>query len=313
MGLFSKSTTYDPMSAFTSEQKKSVIGLQNLAATGTGAGITLGGQYGGALGAYDQGQQGLAGGSALQNLLASSVTGTGPYGTSKGVYESLAGLGEFNPDDPKWGYDAFNKALTKAGAESASVLERESAITGDRFGTAIQGQKADLAENLNLQRQQKLSNIWQGSQQFAALGAQGLEGLANETSRLSGLNINYDEYQRQLKDTQAKDSLNEFKRARGEELSRIGLMQDERNSPLGPITTKSPTAFGNLVSTVLDAAGTAVGASVGGPIGASIGGAIGGGITNFFNGGQTPQQNIAGNPMTSGLFSGAIRAQSGGR
>jgi hypothetical protein len=189
----------------------------------------------------------LAGGSALERLLQQATSGTGDFGTAQNVYQGFADLGQFNPDDPKWGYSAFNKALAKAGSESASVLERESAITGNRFGTAIQGEKADLAENLNLQRQQRLAEIFQGSQQFAALVAQGLTGLANQTAQLAGLNIDYDDYQRQLQDKKAKDELDEFLRQRQEQLMRIGLMQDIKATPMGTYKTKDYGLAGDVL------------------------------------------------------------------
>lgn len=278
MGLFSKTSTYDPMSAYTPEQRKSIEALMSLASTGTGGGITLGESYGGDLGYYQQGAQGLAGGQTLQDLLSGAYDHNSDMGKARGIYEGFADLGQFNPDDPKWGYAAFNKALEKAGAESASALEREAAIGGRRFGTAILGEKADLAENMNLQRQQRLSEMFMGAQQFSALGAQGFTGLANQVAQIAGLNINYDDYQRQLKDTKARDALNEFKRKRAEELSRLGLMQEQWQNPMGTITTKSPTMLGKLASSVLG--------GVAGSVGAYMGAGITGGLPGFGEGGM---------------------------
>lgn len=278
MGLFSKTSTYDPMSAYTPEQRKSIEALMSLASTGTGGGITLGESYGGDLGYYQQGAQGLAGGQTLQDLLSGAYDPNSDMGKARGIYEGFSDLGQFNPDDPRWGYAAFNKALEKAGAESASALEREAAIGGRRFGTAILGEKADLAENMNLQRQQRLSEMFMGAQQFSALGAQGFTGLANQVAQIAGLNINYDDYQRQLKDTKARDALNEFKRTRAEELSRLGLMQEQWQNPMGTITTKSPTMLGKLASSVLG--------GVAGSVGAYMGAGITGGLPGFGEGGM---------------------------
>ncbi len=278
MGLFSKTSTYDPMSAYTPEQRKSIEALMSLASTGTGGGITLGEAYGGPLGFYQQGAQGMAGGQQLEDLMTGAYDPNSDMGKARGIYQGFSDLGQFNPDDPKWGYAAFNKALEKAGAESASALEREAAIGGRRFGTAILGEKADLAENMNLARQQRLSEMFIGAQQFARLGAQGFTGLANQVADIAGLNINYDDYQRQLKDTQAKDQLNEFKRKREEELSRLGLMQNQWQSPMGSITTKSPTMLGKLASSVLG--------GVAGSMGAYMGAGIVGGMPGFGEGGM---------------------------
>jgi hypothetical protein len=250
MGLFSKKTTYDPMSAYTPEQRKSIEALMSLASTGSGGGLTLGQSYNGALGNYEQGAQGMAGGQQLEDLMTGAYDPNSDMGKARGIYQGFSDLGQFNPDDPRWGYAAFNKALEKAGAESASALEREAAIGGRRFGTAILGEKADLAENMNLQRQQRLSEMFMGAQQFSALGAQGFTGLANQVAQIAGLNINYDDYQRQLKDTKARDALNEFKRTREEELSRLGLMQEQWQNPMGTITKKGPSTLAKMLGEV---------------------------------------------------------------
>jgi hypothetical protein len=249
MGLFSKKSTYDPMSAYTPEQRKSIEALMSLAATGTGGGITLGEEYGGSLGEFNLTDQTKSGLSALQSLLMSSSDKNSDIGKARTGYENMLGLQAFNPDDPRWGYAAFNKALAKSGAESASVLERESAIQGNRYGTAIGGQKADLAENLNLQRQQALANVWQNSQQIAALGAAGLTGLADQVAQLSGMNITYGDMERQMKDTAALRQYEEFNRGRQEELLRLGLMKDQWQTPMGAITTKGPSTFAKMLGT----------------------------------------------------------------
>jgi hypothetical protein len=256
MGLFSKKSTYDPMSAYTPEQRKSIEALMSLAATGTGGGITLGEEYGGSLGEFNLTDQTKSGLSALQSLLMSSSDKNSDIGKARTGYENMLGLQAFNPDDPRWGYAAFNKALAKSGAESASALEREAAIQGNRYGTAIGGQKADLAENLNLQRQQALANIWQNSQQIAALGAAGLTGLADQVAQLSGMNITYGDMERQMKDTQALRQYEEFNRGRQEELMRLGLMQDQFNNPMGTVTTKSPSTFMRMMGEILPEIGS---------------------------------------------------------
>lgn len=298
------------MSAYTPQQRQSIEALMGLAATGTGGGITLGQEYGGPLGFYEQGQQGLAGGNILANLLSGVYSPDSDIGKARNVYEGFAELGKFNPDDPRWGYAAFNKALAKAGEESSDVLERESAISGSRFGTAIQGQKADLAENLNLQRQQRLAEIFQGSQQFAALGAAGFTGLANQVADIAGLNINYDDYQRQLKDQQAKESLMEFQRRRNEELSRIGLMQEQWQNPMGVITKKGPSLFAKMLGEVVPVMGSYNTQRYGYSQGqASIGQAVDAAVKMMTGGvGSTGYQkpsSTQGNYTTSGLFSGA--------
>jgi hypothetical protein len=247
------------------EQKRAAAMLLQLGETGSAGGLTLGERYTGPLGFYEQGTQGLAGGTALENLLRGAYSPTSDIGRARSIYEGFADLGKFDPSDPRSGYAAFNRALAKSGKEAESALEREAAIQGRRYGTAIGGEKADLAENLNLQRQQRLAEMFQSSQQFAALGAQGFKGLANQVAEIAGLNINYDDYQRQLKNQEAQDRLMEFKRARNEELERIGILQTEANrNPYMGISSipGSPSPFSQLTGSVLGSFGKQVGTDI---------------------------------------------------
>ena len=246
IGLFGgsskkKESTFDPMSMYTDEQKKSVEALQKLASTGTGAGITLGDLYSGSLGDYTQSsgeQQAL---SYLQNLMSGDALTT--------AQKTLTDLATttFNPDDPSSGYAAFSRALAKSGQESSDVLNREAAITGSRFGTGIQKQKADLAENLALQRGQFLANLYQQDQSKKLAGAQGLQSLVGTQANLAQQVQQQAAIQRQLNTAKAQAEYDEFKRSRNEQLSRIGLMQDQMQNPLAPVTTTSPSLFQQLL------------------------------------------------------------------
>jgi len=250
MGLFSKKTTFDPMSQYTPQQRQSIEALMSLAATGSGGGITLGQKYGGDLGAYDLTDQTKGGLASLQALLGGAYDPNSDMGQARSTYQNLANNSIFDLESDQSGYKAFSKALAKSGQESADVLNREAAMTGQRFGTGIQRQKADLAENLQLQRAQQLANLYQGSQQVAALGAQGLTGLADQVAKLSGLNITYGDMQREMEDARAKEQYGEFLRTRQEELSRLGLMSDQWQNPMGTITTKGPSMFAKMLGTV---------------------------------------------------------------
>jgi hypothetical protein len=247
MGILSKKTTYDPMSAYTPEQRKSIEALQSLAATGTGGGITLGTKYGGSLGSFNLTDQTRSGLEALQNLLLGANNPDSDMGKARSVYSNLANNSIFDLDSDQSGYKAYSKALAKAGLESADVLNREAAMSGNRFSTSMGRDKADLAENLQLQRAQQLANLFQGSQQTAALGAQGLTGLANMVADLSGMNITYGDMQRQMEDAQAMREYQEFNRGRNEQLMRLGIMQDQMNNPMGIITTEGPSMLAKMV------------------------------------------------------------------
>ncbi len=249
------------------EQKAAANALQQLAMTGSGAGITLGQGYGGALGAYDTlGQQQALG--QLQGLF-----GGQDIGTARDAFTSAA-TAKFDPDDPSSGFGAFSRALQKSGAEAESALERESAITGSRFSTAIGGQKADLAENLNLQRSQYLANMFSEQQNRALQGAQGLQGLAGTQANIAQMASQQAAAINAVKDQQARDSLTEFKRQRTEELARIDLLTAEsnRNPYVGISSLPGTSAFSGLANSVLGSVGEQAGSSIGSWIGNLFGG-----------------------------------------
>lgn len=242
MGFFSsRKTTFDPLGQYTPEQRKAVEALMSLASTGSGGGITLGQQYGRELGNYDftEGEdQSLKG---FQSLLSGS-----DLSKARDVYSSFADS-KFNPDDPSSGYAEFSRALEKSGRESEDVLNRESAITGSRFGTNIQRQKENLAADLSNQRGMFLADLFNKMQDRKLQGARGLQITAEQTQGILQQIAEQSAIQRALKDQQAKDRYAEFNRARGEELSRIGLMQDEKQNPLGTVTKKSPSLFMSML------------------------------------------------------------------
>lgn len=251
MGFFSaKSTTYDPMSAYTPQQRQAIQALMSLASTGSGGGITLGEKYGGDLGYYTQGAGELQALAGLQGLVGGQdITG------ARDVYARMAG-NKFNPDDPSSGYAAFSRALAKAGAEAADVLNREAAMTGGRFGTGIQRQKASLAEDLANQRGQFLANLYNQGENRAMAGAQGLQSLVGTQQNLFQQLASQAAIERLLKDQQAKDQYAEFNRTRNEQLSRIGLMQEQWQNPMGAITKKGPSTFGAILGEAIPIMGS---------------------------------------------------------
>lgn len=246
MGLFStKTSTYDPMSAYRPEQQEAIKALMGLAATGSGGGITLGTQYAGDLGYYDQTPGELASLYGLQNL-----AGGDEINTAKDVYSRMAN-NKFNPDDPSSGYASFSRALAKAGKESEDVLNREAAMTGSRFGTAISGRKADLAADMANQRGMFLSDLYNQSENRALQGASGMQSLVGTQQNLLLQIAMQSAIERELKNQQAQDQYNEFQRARSEELGRIGLMQEQWQNPMGVITKKGPSTFAKMVGEVI--------------------------------------------------------------
>ncbi len=271
MGIFSsKKTTYDPFSAYTPEQQASIRALMGLASTGSGGGITLGEQYGGDLGYYQQTQGEQDALAGLQGLISGQdISG------ARDVYSRMAN-NQFNPDDPSSGYGAFSKALAKSGSESQDVINREAARTGGVFGSGRGRDTASLQANLSNQRGMFLAELFNQGQNRAMQGAQGLQGLVGTQQNLFNQLASQASVERLLKDQQAKDQLGEFYRTRAEELSRIDLMNQQWQTPMGKITTKSPSTFSKIASPLMGAVGTAIGGPVGGAIGSSIGGLFGG-------------------------------------
>lgn len=271
LGFFKdKSTTYDPFSAYTPQQRASIEALMGLASTGTGGGITLGQGYGGDLGYYNQAPGELQSLEGLMGLInGGDITG------ARDTFSRLAN-NKFNPDDPSSGYAAFSRALAKAGGESQDAINREAARTGGAFGSGRGRDTAGLQADLANQRGSFLANLYNQGENRALAGAQGLQGLVGTQQGLYGQIQEQAQIGRLLKDQQAKERYAEFQRTRGEELSRIGLMQDQWKNPMGAITTTSPSLFAQLAPSLFGAIGTAAG----GPIGK----AIGSGFSNLFSG-----------------------------
>jgi hypothetical protein len=239
--LFSKTTTYDPMSAYTPQQRDSINALMSLASTGSGGGITLGQQYAGDLGYYDQTPGEL---QALYDL--QGLTDGQDITKARDVYTKMADT-RFNPDDPSSGYAAFSKALAKSGKESDDILNREAAITGSRYGTAISRRKADLSADLANQRGMFLADLYNQSQNRALQGAGGLQRVSGQQQNLLQQIAMHSAVERELKNQQAQDKYMEFQRARGEKLNRINLMQSQWQNPMGIITKKGPSTFAKML------------------------------------------------------------------
>lgn len=240
----SRKTTFDPMSMYTPEQQQAVQALSSLAATGTGGGLTLGQLYGGDLGYYQQAPGELQALEGLQGLIGGQdITG------ARDVFSRMAEH-KFDPDDPSSGYAAFSRTLAKAGQESSDVLSREAAITGSRFGTGIQRQQANLASDLANQRGMFLADLYNRGEDRALAGAAGMQGLAGTQMNLFNQLASQAAIQRMLQDQQVKDQYSEFQRGRSEELSRLGLMQEQWMNPMGAVTSKSPSVFMSMLGEV---------------------------------------------------------------
>jgi hypothetical protein len=251
----------------TPEQLQMAQILQQLAATGSGGGINLGDAYTGSLGNYDvtdTEKQSLA---QLQSLFNGS-----DIAKARQTYTNLADT-TFDPSNPTSGYAAFDRALAKSGKQSEDVINRDAAVTGNRFGDRILNTKQSLANDLMNTREQKLAELFQQSRSSQLAGAQGLQGLVGTQATLANQAATYGATQRDLLNQQATAQYNEFQRQRGETLGRLDLLNQEagRNPNLGISEILGQSPFSVLANSVLGAAGTAIGGPVGGMIASGIG------------------------------------------
>ena len=271
----------DPVSVTdqrTPEQLQMAQILQQLATSGSGAGITLGTPYSGSLGSFSptsQEQSGLAG---LLNQQPTNAALT----QAQDVFSKMS-QAAFDPSV----LDPFMKAAQRSAQEGSDILDRDAAVTGTRFGTAILGEKANLSENIQNNIQQKLAELFLSQQGVSMQGAQGLAGVGGQQAGMAQQNLsnmfNYGALERQLKNQEAQTQYNEFTRQRSETLGRIDLLGTEagRNPYMGISSIPgSPSPFSSLINSVLGAAGTAIG----GPLGGAIDSKVGSIFDNMFGG-----------------------------
>jgi len=240
----------------TEEQKQAAAALQSLGQTGSGAGITLGKAFEGPLGEFEQtsGEK-----QALGQL--QSLFGSQNQQQAEGVFSQAANA-KFNPDDPSSGFAAFSRALEKSGGQAQDKLNQQAAITGGVFGSGRGRDTASLQSDIQNQKGQFLTQLFQNQQQVALQGAQGLQDIETQKAQQSAQLQQQAAVERQLKDQQAKSALGEFKRQRSEELARIDLLQAEanRNPFLGVSSIPgSASGFSQLANSVLGEAGKSIG------------------------------------------------------
>jgi len=234
LGLFTKAGKkkeyeFDPYSVYSEPQLASVRGLESLASTGSGAGINLGKAYEGDLGYYTQNEGELGALSGLQSLVSGQdITG------ARDVYSRMAN-NRFAPDDPTTGYAAYGRQLDRAQKEASGLLEREAAITGNRYGSQMAKSKADLAEVYADQKATKLSDLYNLSENRALQGASGLQSLIGTQQNLFNQIASQAAIERQLKNQAAEDKYAEFARQQSEQYMRLGLMENQRTTPMGKI------------------------------------------------------------------------------
>lgn len=279
-GLFKgSSNTVTQEALLTPEQKQAMQQLLQLGTTGSAGNLTLGKAYEGSLGDFNQtGTQQVAGNRLLDLLQSANPSG---YDTAR---NSLTGLANnrFNPDDPSSGYAAYANQANRAFQTSNDVLNRQAAITGDRFSTAIGKDRNNLALQNNDLLATKLADLYNTAQDRSLSASQALGNLETQQGANSRANIaaGFDPLQGGLQNTlnnaQAQASYNEFQRQRNEQLKQIDALNTvyNKNVPFGVMSTTAttPSPFSGLLNSALGAAGTAIGGPIGGMIGNSISG-----------------------------------------
>lgn len=244
MGIFSSkknTTTFEPM--LTDDQKKAMSLLTQFGSTGKLGDFQAGQGYDFSGFNFGLNPTELAGGSALEKLMASG-TGLDP---ARKAYEGVLGQ-TFNPDDPSNEFAAFNRQLTKATKDASDVLNREAAMTGGRFGTGIQKQKTELASNVADIQASKLAELYTQLQNRKMTAASGLTSLAGLEESMNQSRIQaayqYGQQQREIENEKANMEYQDWQRARDERLSSISGLSNVMNKNVEwgqkSITTKSP-------------------------------------------------------------------------
>ena len=252
----------------TPEQLRMAQLLQQLAATGSAAGINLGTPYTGSLGSFAPTSQEQAG---LAALFGQQGTNTALSG-AEDVFSKLS-QAAFDPSV----LEPFRKAAVRSEGQALDRLSQQKAITGSRFGTGFGRDASSLIEGTELGIQQQLANLFLNQQGVSMQGAQGLAGVGGQQANLAQQNLqnlfNYGALERQLKSQEAQANYNEWNRQRNEELGRVDLLTQEaaRNPLLGISSIPgSPSPFSSLINSVLGAAGSTIGAGLPGLIGSGL-------------------------------------------
>ena len=261
-----KSVTLDPYAGMTPEQKQAMGLLQGYGATGKIGDFQAG--QGADLSGFDFSLSNMerTGGTTLEQLMASG-TGLDP---ARQAYEGILGQ-TFNPDDPSNEFAAFNRQLSRQTKTAGDELNRDAAITGNRFGTGIQRQKADLGAQVADVQASKLSELYSQLQNRKLQAAQGLTGLSATEQAMNQDKIQaayqYGAKERELQNQKAQIAYDDWTRSRDERMSSInamGTVLSKGTTPVWGGTTQqysTPTGFQSFMNGMGGASGGAGGGS----------------------------------------------------
>lgn len=284
MGIFSKEKTYNLEPMLTPEQQEAQRLLLQFGSTGQIGNFQAGEGYNGSLGNFTP--------TATEGLAVNRIYDLLNSGTPTALNtaeKTLTGLANttFNPEDPSSGFNAYKRQVARQVGDANDVINREAAITGNRFGDRILNTKSDLAMQQSDLLSGRLADLYNTSQDRALQGAQGLTNLAgvSDSLQLNRINTAADvgSLQRLLDSSKAQAQYQDWTRARNERLGSIEGVNSvwTKNVPYDrkSYTTSQSTPWGQLLNAGLGAAGTAIGGPLGGMIGSQI--------MNLFNSGNT--------------------------
>lgn len=281
-GLFGGSETYNLEPMLTDEQKQAQKLLLSLSNGGSIAGLNLGDLYSGSLGNYNLSPTTQGAVNSVSALLNAGTPSA--YQTAENTLTKLADT-SFNPSDPSSGYAAYQRQVARATNDANDVINREAAITGNRFGDRILNTKSDLAAQQSDILATKLAELFNAGQNRALSAASGLTSLGtaqNQTAlNTAQMAANLGDLQRMLDTAKAQAQYSEWQRARNE---RLGTSVDALNSLWGKnvdygmksYTQPTSSPFSTLLNAGLGALGTAFGGPIGGMLASGIGSLFGG-------------------------------------
>lgn len=240
MGGKKKNIELDPYAGMTPEQRQAMAILQQFGSTGQIGDFQAGQEYD--FGGFNYGlnPSELTGGALLdKNLQAGPATGIAD------AQNALTGMvnASFNPDDPSNGFAAFQRQLARSTKDNADVIARNAAITGNRFGTQIGKDYADLAAQQSDITASKLAELWKQTEANKISAASGLNSLAANQEQINQSKIaqafQIGQQQRAVENQKAQAQYDDWVRARNERLSSINSL----NSVLSKGTTPGLNSY----------------------------------------------------------------------
>lgn len=236
---------------FSPAQREAQNSLLQFGQTGRIGDFQAGGAFNGSFGDFTP--TGIES-SGLQALASNLNAGNSQAFTdAQDTFTRLANP-SFDPDNPSSGFAAFARQVARATGDANDVLNREAAITGNRFNSRLLQEKGDLQARQSDALQTELARLFESAQNRSLAGAQGLSGLAalgeNINQSRIGQALDFGGLERQLRTQEAQAKYNDFLRQRQERLGSVNALSSvlSKDTPLGQtsLTTSTPSALSQL-------------------------------------------------------------------